>query len=368
MLLAFPSLSQIGTPIMNEERKDGIMHSDPILNHSFRRSVRFHDVKRNPAVVFHINAQGWLSKTDTAKHKNESTYRIFYVGDSNTQGAVPWDKRLANLMQTRLSTYFSNSDTQIEVINSGVASYSTLIYYLLIKTKILEYNPDLVIINLDMTDVPNDSIYRRRLVHDKDGDYAAVLPFDLKDKEKYRMNVRGNIEIEHTSEFLEGLYKLSALYRLAVGAYFNYAGYSENIYFAWMPWHFKTDRSADWLQHEWSKSIQDNVDFSMQVLGKTIQLLQQNNIAVIVTTVPHYPQFTGEWSDQPHQRVKQTVQEAGGLYIDTFGELKKLHEPDGIGKLYFAHDHTHFNIPGNKAWADIQYRFILDHKNLINLP
>jgi len=74
--------------------------------------------------------------------KPDATIRIFCIGDSNTMGTTDgsYPLELGSLVQSRL---FSNK--KVEVINAGIAGYSSL-QGLRLCFEIMKYNPDLVTI------------------------------------------------------------------------------------------------------------------------------------------------------------------------------------------------------------------------------
>jgi len=94
---------------------------------------------------FSINNHGFRGE-DITLEKPENTYRIFLVGSSATFGAgsLSNDLTLAGFLQEK----FDEIDTgkKIEVINAAVPGSFSLPQTLLIKNKIYDFEPDLMII------------------------------------------------------------------------------------------------------------------------------------------------------------------------------------------------------------------------------
>ena len=226
------------TPEYND-RQEGIIISDKVLNHIWMPSTHIRVKARGIETEMFVNSQSWVENYDVNIKKPKNTYRIFYVGDSNVQGVVPWGKQMPSLVEKRLNKYYDHRDIKIEVINTGTASYSPLIYFLLIKEKILSYSPDLVIICVDMTDVENDQLYRTRTIHDPDGNPVSVLPFQKADREQYLMTPEGILKMSKLDSWNKKLYDNLAFYRLITKLLTNLFQDKEKVGHTktWLPWH-----------------------------------------------------------------------------------------------------------------------------------
>jgi hypothetical protein len=62
----------------------------------------------------------------------------------------------------------------IEVLNGGVDSYAPILSYIQLKRDIVPLQPDLVVLNLDVSDLVQESAYRSQAVFGEDGDIIAV--------------------------------------------------------------------------------------------------------------------------------------------------------------------------------------------------
>lgn len=153
------------------------------LNHTWPSNVkRMNDewVEHNPdfdkPYLKVFNKQRWVESYDVELDKPENTYRIFYVGDSFTDGTAPMDQSVPSIVEKYLNEQCHNSGVNFEVINTGTWSYSPVIYYILIRYYISQYSPDLIVLNIDMTDVFDDWKYRQTMIEDSMGNPWAAPP------------------------------------------------------------------------------------------------------------------------------------------------------------------------------------------------
>ena len=109
-------------------------------------------------VALKTNSFG-LRGPEIAVPKPPGVYRIVCLGDEHilalgSQQSQTLCERLRESLQLR--TQFS-----VEVVNAGVPGYCPLLSYLQVKHSLLALQPDLLILNLDMSDIADDQKYRR---------------------------------------------------------------------------------------------------------------------------------------------------------------------------------------------------------------
>lgn len=119
----------------------------------------------------HINKYGYRGK-DFDMPKKEGVVRIFAVGDSFTYGVGAED---SETIPYRLEAELSERGVQAEVINAGIGHASPIQHYVNLRDIHLKYEPDLVILLLDLTDLWDDWNRERSAVFDKNGE---ILYFD----------------------------------------------------------------------------------------------------------------------------------------------------------------------------------------------
>jgi lysophospholipase L1-like esterase len=324
---------------------------DTILNHKWAPDLALRYPSHGFEYVLETNGQSWVEVDDIPIEKPADSYRIFFVGDSNVQGLVNRREKLVERIEVALGREYESSDLRIEVINTGTTSYSTLLYYLLVKTVLLQFEPDLVVINVDMTDVANDAHYRKLAIYDDQDLAAAVLPAKEADRNRYRLTPFGTVELTTAARWRSGWIERSAIARRIDDVAKRLRGTGKAR-------HGLPKAKGHWLAHDWDKQTSENVAFSMRYLERTLALLAEHGVASYVTGVPHYPQFSGEWSARPHRALERAAVEAGALYLDSFEALEAEVASAGPSAYYWADDPTHFNVEGNRIWADAHLAFM----------
>jgi len=95
--------------------------------------------------IANTNSYGFRG-AEILKEKPENTYRIFVVGGSTTIGMhAPSDQyTIAGYLQTNFDEM--NLDKNIEVINAGIRGITSSDELQIIKTKIVEFEPDMIIV------------------------------------------------------------------------------------------------------------------------------------------------------------------------------------------------------------------------------
>lgn len=329
------------------EKKRTIYH-DTTLHHAWVPSKTSIDKNRSIPYPLIINKQGWVEQYDVAVEKPKDTYRIFYLGDSNTQGVVAPEYKMVELVEKMLNEKYSGSGMKFEVINTGTSSYSCMQYYLLSK-RIMKYSPDLVVLDIDMTDVPNDFLYRQTAVKDENGDYIAVKP-DV--SSKYIMTPHGFVKYQNGSGFMFSLSKYS-----------DFMFFVDRFVSEYLCKKVTDDESADWLAHKWTDKIEKNVNESMKIIAMNVEFLRKNNVRIMITGVPYYNQYTGFFSDKPHEVLQETAAKLKVPFLNSYLILKNKIKGTSQTDYYWDNDDSHFNIAGNKLWAQAQFEFICNPAN-----
>ncbi len=119
----------------------------------------------------HINRYGYRGK-DFVMPKPAGLVRVFAVGDSFTFGVGSEDDQTwPALLETALKARGSS----VEVINAGIGCTSPMTYLMNLKKIHLRYQPDVVVLFFDMTDLWDDWYSERHAIKDSHG---AVTGFD----------------------------------------------------------------------------------------------------------------------------------------------------------------------------------------------
>ncbi len=135
-------------------------------------------VLRNPdtAVPVEIRTNSWgLRSPEPALPKPDAHYRILCLGNEQTLAAtVTEEQSFCRQLQHNLQ---QQTQMTIEVVNGGVPGQSPLLAYLQTKRSLMALQPDLIILNFDMSDVSDDRNVRKYTQMDKaDVPLACIHP------------------------------------------------------------------------------------------------------------------------------------------------------------------------------------------------
>src|SRR5579864_2306179 len=123
-----------------------LMEYDPLLGWRHQRNVSREMVSDEYRINVRYNAQGWRG-ADRKFSKPRNVFRIVVLGDSFVDGyTIATQDRFTEVLQ-------ANLDSQFDVINLGVAGYSTDQELLLLEQEGWKYEPDLVVLAFYYNDV-----------------------------------------------------------------------------------------------------------------------------------------------------------------------------------------------------------------------
>lgn len=353
-----------------------VLQPHPLLNHTWRpgaSSLHEEWVADNPEFPVpyrhFFNRQGWVETYDVAPAKEPGTWRIFYLGDSFTEGTVPMDQSLPSLVEAGLNGAARAGAPRVEVINTGTSSYSPTIFYLLVRHVLLGYAPDLIVVNVDMTDDYDDWKYGETLIRDAAGDPWAAPPRDL-----YRSLF---VDLPEGPRRLTALrraqvffYRHSSTYRLMLRLRSGDAGPAS-------PGPAETGSDAadlyprwSWCRREWDARTAGNVANTLDMLRRLARLCRQRGVRLVLSGVPHYWQYAGRpdgtgepsLSDLPHRALAALAREEGVPFLDAHRALAPLIRGTEQPRFYYRND-MHFNPRGYRIWAQAHLAFLADRSN-----
>lgn len=123
-----------------------------------------------------INEQGLRASQNIPYKKPVGHFRILALGDSFTEGeGVADENNFCYLVNHQLNQKASAGITY-EVLNAGVDSYVPLLEYLYLKNKGILFEPDMVIVFYDMSDLIQTRDYLTMAEFDHDGNVIRVRP------------------------------------------------------------------------------------------------------------------------------------------------------------------------------------------------
>ena len=331
------------TPLSPELVPDEVRHHKLVPNAYAKFEQKdFSYVQRN-------NRHG-LRGTETTIEKPSDTYRILTLGDSFTMGkGVEDGQSFSALLDEQLNAQLSacrSPYSRVEVLNAGVDSYAPILSYLYLITELQEFDPDLVILNLDNSDLIQEAAYRSIAVRDAAGGISGVPGQDSKVpfSERIRNWIESNLYVTRLILFYTN--KAMGHKDLTVRGVVTRAN-AEII--AHTLESDQVDRSAQW-----------------QDIFESLKLIQaftkERSIRFIVSLYPWAHQVSEEeWvpgrytylteEDRPREnydRMIMALAEKAG--IETISLYQSFREYAGSERLYFEHD-PHFTIYGHRLMA-----------------
>jgi lysophospholipase L1-like esterase len=335
-------------------------------------SERVHDewIKDNPDFpkpYKHVyNRQGWIEDYDIELAKPPNTYRIFYLGDSFTEGTLAMDQSIPSVVEQKLNELAQGKDIQFEVINTGTTSYSPTIFYVLTRYVLMDYAPDLIVVNVDMTDDFDDWKYAETLIRDNEGNPWAVphrsvykAPFI----DTAEGAVKANTWIKLQLFLIEHSYTYNLIREYVAPQNANAHPVEQiddpQIYQRWA-----------WCQKEWNESTVENVNHTLDLLQRLATFAHENDVKIMFTSVPHYWQYAGNedgsgesrWSSRPHDEIARVAAEIGVPYLNAYEKLIPIITGTPQTDFYYKGD-MHFNPRGYGVWAQTHVEFLAAEEN-----
>ena len=282
-------------------------------------------------------------------------FRVLMLGDSFTLGkGVEDDETFSAVLERNLS---DATDGTVEVLNGGVDSHTPLLSFFRLTRELPRLKPDVVVLNLDMSDLVQEAAYRRHAERSADGSIIGVAG-------RY---AEGEIRslTERTRDFIRDHLFISRLlmYRLGLQANGKEGPTVENVVEL---------ASFELLAHTLAS---DSMDRSQQWadLFESVLLIkaycQETGSRFLLSIYPWGHQVNeNEWtpgrfqfvpegavtSDESRQRIRQFARQQGIDLVDAFDAFRAY---DGEAPLYFAND-LHWTREGHRLMAGVLERDI----------
>ena len=108
--------------------------------------------------------------------KPAGTYRILMLGDSFTMGkGVQDNETFSVLVEKALNERLTQCQGRsIEVVNGGVDSYAPVLSLIELKRDLRPLTPDMVVLNVDLSDLVQETAYRSEGIVGENGEVTAV--------------------------------------------------------------------------------------------------------------------------------------------------------------------------------------------------
>ena len=296
-----------------------------------------------------LNSFG-LRSPEVAIPKPPGTVRILLLGDSFTFGyQAATDEIFARRLEERLT---GTGGTKIEVVNAGVLSYCPLLEYLQYKHHLHVLEPDLVILNFDMSDVQDHLEYSRSGVWSSDGRPLYVTEPSL----------------GRSGGVWPGLLSFEWVARKVTTARRRFESSREDSPFA---------RDLD--RYLWAidggRDMEKEARSAMAPIADLRDLLKHHAIPLVLATYPQPWQTSADatplgpiraqygigaktvhLNDRSFRLVERFAEEQKIPFVNATASFRQDAQPAGL----FLQTDFHFNGRGHQLYSDVLARYILE--------
>jgi lysophospholipase L1-like esterase len=299
----------------------------------------------------HINSFG-LRSPEVAVPKPAGTFRILLLGDSMTFGLRAADKDVfARGLERRLRKVGGASP--IEVVNAGILSYCPLLEFLQYRNHLHVLEPDLVVLNFDMSDVQDNMEYSRDAVYASDGTPLFVTEPSLRKP-------------------------ASAMPELLSFQWFarKYRAATRRVQARVEGSPFARDLDRFLWTFDNGPELDAEVQQTFAPIAHLSRLLQHHGVPFLLATYPHPWQVSAEatplppireqygigmhtvhLNDRPFRKLERFATEHGIPFLNATPAFRQDADPVS---LYLSND-LHFTARGHELYAEVLARYITDH-------
>ncbi len=303
----------------------------------------------SPAV--HINSFG-LRSPEVAVPKPAGTIRILLLGDSFTFGLrVKDDETFGRRLEEGLRGKYGTAP--VEVVSAGVLSYCPLLEYLQYRHHLHVLEPDLVVLNFDMSDVQDHLAYSRDAVLGSDGVPLFVTEPSLRSQ---------------APSALPKLLLFEWLGRRIQGARGRVESTLQGV-----PFVRDQDRYLWALDggQEWEAEARS----AMAPIVELARLLAHNGIPLVLATYPQPWQTSADATPTPpirdqygvgrntvhlNDRPFKKLEAFAAAHRIPFVNATRTFRQDAAPATLFLASDFHFTPRGHRVYADVLGRFIIE--------
>lgn len=321
----------------------------PDLERGIRSWTEHHAMRPGYAdSVTTLNSFG-LRSPEVRVPKPEGTPRVLLLGDSFTFGFKTGDKDVfARRLEEQLRRSAGRAST--EVVNAGVVSYCPLLEYLQYRHHLAVLEPDLVILNFDMSDVQDHMDYSRHLVRAADGTPLYVTEPSLG---------RRATALPSLLSFQWVARKIDAVSRRSQAAQENSPFVRDLDRYLWT-----LDGGSDW---------RDEARAAMQPVADLARLLEHQRIPFVLATYPQPWQVSaaatpgggireqygvGPNTVHRNDRPFRMLEEFAAEHRLPLVNATEVFRADASPETLFLDNDFHFSPRGNALYADVLARYI----------
>lgn len=306
--------------------------------------------------IQHVNNLGHRGK-DTSLKKVPGHYRVLMLGDSFTMGkGVEDNQTFSALLESSLNRRGGCGDVVFEMLNGGVDSYSPLLSYLQLTGDLAPLEVDLVLLNLDVSDLLQEEAYRKEAVYDQTGEIVAVPGVERPESFSKRIKIWihrytyfTRLMLFHVNQWV-GLrgFSVQDVVTMANKELIRYTLERDDV-----------DREEQWNHiFESIAKIKTNVEkrsaaFALVIYPWGHQVSDREWVSGRDYFIPRGAVVSDRYIGTIYQRSKQL----GIELIDLFPEFRAY---KGEAPLYFKYD-IHWTVEGHKLMASTLEQYLMEN-------
>lgn len=333
---------------------------DPLLGWSLKPAVEAPHFSGEYNVIVKQNSHGMRDK-EYKKKKSRDKYRIAVTGDSFVWGyGVNNDEIFTEVLEKKLGSGF-------EILNFGVSGYGTDQELLQFKSKILEFEPDMLIVSFYNNDIEN-------IISSRQYGYSKPL-FILENGSLRLSNVpvsREEIEsrrhslLDYTNFFLSHYSHAFVFLKQKMISFY---------YSAEVKWRAIFNLEQEYfgiriLKKDQDKQYKEGWELFDSILKEFGSVGKKNDIKIILMHMPDKVQVDKELFEtrlrvfgkksEDYDLLKPSVllKQSAGRHNMTFIDILPYFLAQENAKRYYFRFDDHLNVEGNRAVAEALYKEI----------
>jgi len=163
---------------ITQKRTDYLLEPNVVKKNSSSKEGEFMYTAR-------INNFGYRGR-DFAMPKEKGHMRIFVIGDSFTYGVgAEENETIPYLIEKKLL----DTGIKTEVVNAGIGHASPLTHYINLRDLHLKYQPDMILLMFDLTDLWDDWNREKHAVFDQKGEFLRFDPMFINGKRDWWITI-----------------------------------------------------------------------------------------------------------------------------------------------------------------------------------
>jgi len=298
---------------------------------------------------FQTNSLGLRADREFPTPKPDDVRRMIVMGDSFIEG-YEWSRSIPARLQSALAPLVAAAGAELEVINAGAGSFSPMIHYFLLRDRLLALEPDLIVLEIDMTDAFNDTVqYQPLLELDEAGEPVGVgsrmgfvedLLRDAMSEQLPLFSLDGTI-----ARCSSWLHLCRWSFRDSGLQYLQEHGRLIDD-----PTIRQIDRvTSDDIYAEGVAEVDAWRDYSEGWIERVLDLAEAHGVPVVLATYPPRPQLRGPPAPDAIERLAALAERRG---IPFHSPYEAVWAAKTRGEVLYLPNDMHFNYRGQEVWAN----------------